>query len=94
MSALALSPTGNHLAVWEGPLEVISLLSSVMSAKFYSQYKLYILSLTGNLLGSFSPDPDPGSGIRNAAWHPSGMFLAIGGWDDKVHSRSINTIPH
>ncbi|KAJ6574989.1 YVTN repeat-like/Quino protein amine dehydrogenase [Mycena capillaripes] len=69
LASLALSPTGNHLAVWEGPIE----------------YKLYILSLVGDILGTFSPDPDPGFGIRRVAWHPSGMFLAIGGWDDKIH---------
>lgn len=69
MASLALSPTGNHLAVWEGPVE----------------YKLYILTLAGNVLHSFTPDPDPGIGIRTVAWHPSGTFLAIAGYDDKVH---------
>ncbi|KAI0053377.1 YVTN repeat-like/Quino protein amine dehydrogenase [Auriscalpium vulgare] len=69
MASLSLSPTGNDLAVWEGALD----------------YKLYILSLTGELQGSFSPSPDPGFGIRNVAWHPSGMFLAVSGWDDKIH---------
>jgi len=68
MNSLALSPSGNHIAVWEGPLE----------------YRLYILSLAGDVLGSFKPDPDPGFGIRNVAWHPSGMFLAVSGWDNKV----------
>ena len=57
------------MAVWEGPLE----------------YKLHIISLAGDLQGSFMPDPDPGFGIRTAVWHPSGLFLAIGGWDDKIH---------
>ncbi|EIM92727.1 YVTN repeat-like/Quino protein amine dehydrogenase [Stereum hirsutum FP-91666 SS1] len=69
MSSLSLSPTGNHLAIWEGPME----------------YKLYILSLAGDVLGTFTPDVDPGFGIRTVAWHPSGMFLAVGGWDDKIH---------
>ncbi|KAF4573059.1 Centrosome-associated WD domain-containing protein [Pleurotus pulmonarius] len=69
LSSLALSPSGNHLAIWEGPLE----------------YKLYIISLNGDLLGSFAPDHDPGFGIRGVAWHPTGMFLAVGGWDDKVY---------
>ncbi|KAJ7932521.1 quinon protein alcohol dehydrogenase-like superfamily [Mycena leptocephala] len=69
LASLALSPTGNHLAVWEGPIE----------------YKLYVLSLVGDILGTFCPDPDPGFGIRRVAWHPSGMFLAVGGWDDKIH---------
>jgi len=69
LASLSLSPTGNNLAIWEGPLE----------------YKLYIHTLAGDLLASFSPDPDPGLGIRNVAWHPNGMFLAVGGYDDKVH---------
>ncbi|KAJ3816063.1 WD repeat-containing protein 8 [Lentinula aff. lateritia] len=69
LASLALSPTGNHIAVWEGPLE----------------YKVHIMTLAGNLLASFSPDPEPVLGIREVAWHPSGMFLAVAGWDDKVH---------
>ena len=69
LSSLALSPTGNHLAVWEGPLE----------------YRLHIISLAGDLQASFTPDPDPGFGIRSVSWHPSGLFLAVGGWDDKIH---------
>ncbi|KAG8219715.1 hypothetical protein J3R82DRAFT_683 [Butyriboletus roseoflavus] len=69
LSSLALSPTGGYVAVWEGILE----------------YKISILSLAGDVQGTFSPSPDPGFGVRSVAWHPSGMFLAIGGWDDKVH---------
>jgi hypothetical protein len=42
------------------------------------------VSLAGDLQATFTPDPDPGFGIRNAVWHPSGIFLAVGGWDDKV----------
>jgi hypothetical protein len=48
------------------------------------KYKLSILNLAGTVLRTFVPDPDPGLGIRSVAWHPSGAFLAIGGWDDKV----------
>ena len=44
--------------------------------------------MTGDLLGTFAAEPDPGFGIRNVAWHPSGMFLAIAGWDDKVCTSS------
>ncbi|CAE6425362.1 unnamed protein product [Rhizoctonia solani] len=69
LAAMSLSPNGRHLAVWEGPLE----------------YKLSILNLAGTVLRTFTPDPDPGLGIRSVAWHPSGAFLAVGGWDDKVH---------
>ncbi|KAH9942622.1 YVTN repeat-like/Quino protein amine dehydrogenase [Amylocystis lapponica] len=71
LAALALSPTGTHVAVWEGPLE----------------HKLHVLSLAGTLLGTFAPtgDADPGFGVRAAVWHPSGLFLAVMGYDDKVH---------
>ncbi|KAJ7092601.1 hypothetical protein C8R44DRAFT_816099 [Mycena epipterygia] len=77
LASLTLSPTGNHLAIWEGPIE----------------YKLYILSLVGDILGSFCPDPDPGFGIRRVAWHPSGLFLAVGGWDDKIHVLDLTWSP-
>ncbi|THU93629.1 YVTN repeat-like/Quino protein amine dehydrogenase [Dendrothele bispora CBS 962.96] len=69
LSNFSLSPNGNYLAVWEGPLE----------------YKLYILTLAGNLLTTFTPNPEPTLGIRQVAWHPSGAFIAIGGYDDKIH---------
>lgn len=49
------------------------------------EYKLHILSLAGDVQGSFSPKPNPGFGVRNAAWHPTGMFLAVAGWDDKIY---------
>ncbi|KAG8699340.1 hypothetical protein FRC09_006673 [Ceratobasidium sp. 395] len=68
LAAMALSPNGRHLAVWEGPLE----------------YKLSILNLAGTVLKTFIPEPDPGLGIRSVAWHPSGGFLAVGGWDNKA----------
>ncbi|KAJ7706304.1 WD repeat-containing protein 8 [Mycena rosella] len=77
LASLALSPTGNHLAVWEGPIE----------------YKLCVVSLVGDVLGTFCPDPDPGFGIRRVAWHPSGMFLAVGGWDDKIHVLDLTWSP-
>ena len=57
--------------------------------KLSQQYRLFILSLAGNVLGTFKPDPDPGFGIRNVVWHPSGMFLVVSGWDNKV-STSID----
>ncbi|KAG1842729.1 hypothetical protein F4604DRAFT_1689825 [Suillus subluteus] len=39
----------------------------------------------GDVQGTFSPKPDPGFGIHNAAWHPTGMFLAVAGWDNKIY---------
>ncbi|KAF5385412.1 hypothetical protein D9757_005386 [Collybiopsis confluens] len=68
LASFSLSPTGNHISAWEGPLE----------------YKLYILTLAGHCLKKFAPEPEPVLGIREVAWHPSGMFLAILGFDDKV----------
>ncbi|KAL5534433.1 hypothetical protein ACEPAG_895 [Sanghuangporus baumii] len=69
LASLSISPTGKHVAVWEGPLE----------------FKLCILTLTGTLLSTFTPDPDPGLGIRCVSWHPSGSFLAVGGFTDKIY---------
>lgn len=57
------------------------------------QYKLFVLSLSGLVVGSFTPDPDPGYGIRSVAWHPTGFFIAVGGYDDKV-SLSHTLPPH
>ena len=48
------------------------------------QYKLYILSLAGDILGAFTPEPDRGFGIRHVTWHPSGAYIAVSGYDDKV----------
>lgn len=69
LAAVFLSPAGNVLAISEGPLE----------------YKLYVVTLAGDLLGTFSPEPDRGLGIRSVAWHPSGNYLAVAGWDDKIY---------
>ncbi|TFK36832.1 WD repeat-containing protein 8 [Crucibulum laeve] len=69
LSSFSLSPTGNFIAVWEGPIE----------------YKLHVLTLAGEMLATFSPYSDPAFGVRNVAWHPAGTFLAIAGWDDKIH---------
>lgn len=49
------------------------------------QYKLCIYTLPGTLLSTFTPSPDPGLGIRCVSWHPSGSFIAVGGYDDKIH---------
>ena len=52
------------------------------------QYKLFIYTLAGTLQGSFSPTEEPGFGIRCVSWHPTGAYLAVGGWDDKVDKSS------
>ncbi|KAF5355775.1 hypothetical protein D9756_004069 [Leucocoprinus leucothites] len=69
LSSFSVSPAGNHIAVWEGPLE----------------FKLHVLTMAGNLLATFTPEPDPILGVRNVAWHPNGMFLAAAGWDDRIY---------
>lgn len=43
--------------------------------------------MVGNVIATFTPpEPDTalGLGIRAVVWHPTGAFLAVGGWDDKV----------
>lgn len=84
LASFAISPTGNHIAAWEGSLEVHLLLSTHRLIS-RPQYKLIILTLTGDILATFTPHPDPGFGIRNVAWHPSGNFLAVSGWEPKIH---------
>lgn len=69
LGSLSLSPTGNYLAVSEGPLE----------------FRLHIVTLAGSVVSSFSPDVDPGFGVRCVAWHPTGSLLAVAGRDNKVH---------
>ncbi|CAL1695316.1 unnamed protein product [Somion occarium] len=69
LASLSISPNGDYVAIWEGPME----------------FRVYILNLSGNTVGSFTPDLDPGYGIRSVVWHPSGFFLLVAGWDDKIH---------
>ncbi|KAG8964538.1 hypothetical protein FRC03_001704 [Tulasnella sp. 419] len=69
LSSIALSPSGAHVAVWESSID----------------YKLHILSIVGQLQSTFTPDPDPGLGIRCVSWHPTSLFIAVAGFDDKIH---------
>lgn len=48
------------------------------------QFKLHVLTLAGDLLVTFTPEPDPIFGVRSVAWHPNGMFLIAASWDDRV----------
>jgi len=60
----------------------------------FEQYKLHVVNLAGDPQTTYTPSVDPGFGIRNVSWHPSGMFLAVGGWDDKVsmHISSVHLV--
>lgn len=49
-------------------------------------YKLYIYNLAGQQIATFEPEETTTLGIRTVAWHPSGLFLAVGGWDHRVLS--------
>ncbi|KAF6766529.1 WD repeat-containing protein 8 [Ephemerocybe angulata] len=58
VASFSLSPTGSCVAAWDGPLE----------------YKLCILTLAGDLLATFTPDPDPGFGVHildSLTWSPA-----------------------
>lgn len=61
-----------------------------MLVNYSSQYRIHILTLAGDRLASFSPEPEPALGIREVAWHPTGMFLAVAGWDDKVYQQTFS----
>ena len=45
--------------------------------------------MTGSLLATFTPDPDPYLGIRCVSWHPTGLFIAAGGYEDKVGPSNV-----
>ncbi|EJT97786.1 WD repeat-containing protein 8 [Dacryopinax primogenitus] len=68
----SLSPDGLYVACWESLLD----------------FKLHILALDGRLQATFTP-PGPfaetGLGVRCVSWHPNSGFVAVGGWDDKLH---------
>lgn len=48
-------------------------------------YAVHLLNLTGAVLATYAPAPaQDGLGAKQLVWHPSGTFLAIGGFDDIV----------
>ncbi|KAG8826695.1 hypothetical protein FRB91_007404 [Serendipita sp. 411] len=69
LASIALSPTGNHVAVWEAA----------------SEFKVAIVNLVGQHLATFTPNEETLLGVRQVIWHPSGEYLIIGGWDSKVY---------
>ncbi|KAF7799243.1 hypothetical protein EIP86_010475 [Pleurotus ostreatoroseus] len=72
-SILCFSEWGLRVTIW----------SLVTGSATHIQFPLHVDR--GDLLGSFAPDPDRGFGVRSVTWHPSGAFLAVAGWDDKVY---------
>ncbi|KAK4317129.1 hypothetical protein Pmani_011763 [Petrolisthes manimaculis] len=67
LAGLRWSNDGSVLAVWESPLE----------------YKMFIYSLSGQCLATYSAY-QWSLGIKSVAWSPSSQFLAIGSYDNKV----------
>ncbi|ORY78011.1 hypothetical protein BCR35DRAFT_342395, partial [Leucosporidium creatinivorum] len=67
---LAWSPCGRFIAVWE----------------VLTDYILHIYTPDGRLLKTFTPYSSGwvGLGIRKVEWHPTGDWLAVGGWDGKI----------
>lgn len=51
------------------------------------QYSLCIYTPTGRMLHRHvleKQDGPLGLGLKRVAWHPSGRFIALGGFDDKI----------
>lgn len=69
LASIALSPTGNNVAIWESAAE----------------FKLVIMNLVGQHLATYVPPDNPLLGIRQVAWHPTGTYLVLGGWDSKLY---------
>ncbi|KAL8278653.1 hypothetical protein RQP46_008945 [Phenoliferia psychrophenolica] len=81
---LAWSPCGRYLAVWES----------------LTDYILHIYTPDGRLISTFTPYATTlssddrreerstsgwvGLGVRTVKWHPSGDWIAVGGWDGKI----------
>ncbi|KAH8835280.1 hypothetical protein DL96DRAFT_1573605 [Flagelloscypha sp. PMI_526] len=47
--------------------------------------EVVILSISGTVLATFLPPLDPGLGIKGVRWHPQSSFIAVLGYDDKIH---------
>ncbi|KXS21187.1 YVTN repeat-like/Quino protein amine dehydrogenase [Gonapodya prolifera JEL478] len=65
---LAWSPDGRYIALWESPLA----------------YNLLIYHPDGRLVSRIASPPNPTLGVRSAAWHPGGQFIAVAGYDGVV----------
>lgn len=71
LAGLSWSPSGSVICVWESCLN----------------YQLFLYTLDGQNVASYTPYSDPsqfGLGARVVSWSPTGQFLAVGGYDQKV----------
>ena len=71
LAGLSWSPTGSVICVWDSSL----------------CYRLFLYTLDGECVSSYIPYPEPhsyGLGLRSVSWSPTGQFLAVGGYDQKL----------
>lgn len=71
------SPQGNVLCIWDSCLD----------------YQIYLYTMDGHCVGSYSAYGDItefGLGVKSISWSPTGQFLAVGSFDEKV--RLLNHI--
>lgn len=77
LAGLCISPNGHYICIWESCVE----------------YKLYIHMMSGSCVCSYSAYNniwEYGLGIKIVKWSPTGQFLSIGSYDEKV--RLLNNI--
>lgn len=86
------SPCGRYLAIWDSCLDVRSPSSYYAQVDTAPQYALHIYTPDGRLqhTHTLSQGGISGLGVRSVAWHPSGRFLVVGGYDDTI--RILNDI--
>lgn len=68
---LSWSPNGSIICTWDSCL----------------YYQLFLYTLDGRRVASYTPYSEPhhySLGLRSVCWSPSGQFLAIGGYDQKL----------
>ena len=71
MAGLAWSPDGRVICVWDAVID----------------YKVFMYAMDGRCLASYSPYSDVWQyrlGLKSVAWSPTGQFLALGSYDEKV----------
>ena len=77
LAGFCLSPNSHYICIWESCVE----------------YKLYIHIMNGSCISSYSAYDNIwefGLGIKTVKWSPTGQFLSIGSYDEKL--RLLNNI--